>query len=281
MSDRKLKSAMAHSEPDSSLDEANAAFWDELCGTSLALSLGIRDRSIESLKRFDRAYLAYYPYLLKYVPLRKMAGKNVLEIGLGYGTLSQQIAQAGASYHGLDIARGPVAMVNERLGHLGLAPTARQGNMLSCPFPSESMDFVVSIGCFHHTGDMQRCVEETYRVLRPNGMACVMVYNRYSYRQWQQWPEETARALFSQAPKASEAQRAAYDAHIDGTAAPETEFFSRTHLRKIFSEFRKVRIRTENCDDIIRNGAVLIPRRVLLPVFARVLGLDLYVNARK
>jgi ubiquinone/menaquinone biosynthesis C-methylase UbiE len=281
MSDRKLKSAMPRSETDSNLDQANAAFWDELCGSGLARSLGIRNRSVESLKRFDDAYLAYYPYLLKYVPLRKMAGKDVLEIGLGYGTLSQQIAKAGASYHGLDIAQGPVAMVNERLGHLGLAPTARQGNMLSCPFPSESMDFVVSIGCFHHTGDMQRCVEEAFRVLRPNGMACVMVYNRYSYRQWQRWPKETALSLFSQAPKVSEAQRAAYDANTNGAAAPETEFFSRTQLRKIFSEFKNVRLRTENCDDIIRSSKVIIPRNALLPVFARAFGLDLYINARK
>ncbi|MGN6148363.1 MAG: class I SAM-dependent methyltransferase [Rhizomicrobium sp.] len=266
---------------DSNLDEANAAFWDELCGTGLAQSLGIKDRSVESLKKFDSAYLRYYPYLFKYVPLQKMAGRDVLEIGLGYGTLSQQIAQAGAHYNGLDIAKEPVAMVNERLEHLGLPPTARQGNMLSCPFPTESMDFVVSIGCFHHTGNTQRCIEETFRVLRPNGIACVMVYNRYSYRQWQQWPKETALSLFSRAPKATEAQRAAYDASLDGKAAPETEFFSRAQIRKMFSQYRNVRIRTENSDNIVRNGSVFIPRSALLPIFARILGLDLYINARK
>ena len=46
------------------LDDRNAAFWDELCGTNLARTLGISDASPESLARFDEAYHALYPYLL-------------------------------------------------------------------------------------------------------------------------------------------------------------------------------------------------------------------------
>ena len=34
--------------------------------------------------------------------------KRALEIGLGYGSLSQKMAEAGAGYTGLDIAAGPV-----------------------------------------------------------------------------------------------------------------------------------------------------------------------------
>ncbi len=44
------------------IDKANAEFWNELCGTTMARSLGITDHSLESLKRFDEAYLAFYPY---------------------------------------------------------------------------------------------------------------------------------------------------------------------------------------------------------------------------
>ena len=39
------------SKPDTALDERNATFWDELCGSSLARSLGITDASPESLER--------------------------------------------------------------------------------------------------------------------------------------------------------------------------------------------------------------------------------------
>jgi hypothetical protein len=35
------------------VSQKNAEFWDELCGSHLAKSLGITDSSVESLKKFD------------------------------------------------------------------------------------------------------------------------------------------------------------------------------------------------------------------------------------
>ena len=54
-------------EPTTALDDRNAAFWDELCGSSLARSIGITDASAESLARFDAAYMGHYPYLPQYL----------------------------------------------------------------------------------------------------------------------------------------------------------------------------------------------------------------------
>src|SRR4051812_15579052 len=96
-------------------DQANAEFWDELCGSAFAQALGITDHTSASLERFDRAYLDFYPYLLDRVGLQDVAGKEVLEVGLGYGTLSQQLAAVAADFTGLDVAAGPVNMVNHRL----------------------------------------------------------------------------------------------------------------------------------------------------------------------
>src|SRR3954453_16090183 len=89
------------------VDERNAAFWDELCGTLFAQSLGITDRSPASLRRFDAAYMALYPYLEAQLPRAARPGEKLLEIGLGYGTVSQKLAESGFAYHGLDIAPGP------------------------------------------------------------------------------------------------------------------------------------------------------------------------------
>src|SRR5690349_13633178 len=71
------------------LDERNAAFWEELCGTNMARELGITDASEESLARFDEAYFEYYPYLLDYFPPEVVEGARLLDIGLGYGTLGE------------------------------------------------------------------------------------------------------------------------------------------------------------------------------------------------
>src|SRR5262245_38401381 len=103
------------------LDDRNAAFWNELCGTGLAQTMGIADASPESLRRFDDAYFGIYPYLMDYVAPHALSGKTVLEIGLGYGTLGQRLAEQGADYHGLDISPGPVMMMRYRLERLGRA----------------------------------------------------------------------------------------------------------------------------------------------------------------
>jgi len=266
-------------------DRANAEFWDELCGSAFAQSIGIGDdRSLAALVKFDRAYLDYYPYLLDRVPVGTMRGKTVLEIGLGYGTLGQQIAAAGARYVGLDIAQGPVRMMTHRLRMQGLSGDAVRGSMLECPCRTESLDVVVSIGCFHHTGDVGRCIDETYRVLKPGGLAYIMVYNLFSLRQWRAAPGASLRELLrspvSAGRRADERQRAMYDANLAGSAAPETVFLSRRRLAFLMRRFSHVDIRSENDDPLVVRGRTLAGRETML-LLARLWGLDLYVEARK
>lgn len=269
------------------IDKENADFWNELCGTGLAKHLGITDYSLESLKQFDDYYLGFYPYLLHRVPVSRMAASRVLEIGLGYGTLGQKIAEAGADYVGLDIASSPVWMMNHRLRMQGLSGRAEQGTILRCPFPDQSMDFVVSIGCFHHTGDTQRCIHETWRVLKPGGTAYVMVYNQFSYRHWLKWPGKTFMALLGEVglPTAvgasTEEQRKAYDSGSQGDGAPETVFFSIAQLRNMFARFSSVTFHKENCDSLTFRGRVLVSRAALLGSLGHASGLDIYVAATR
>ena len=75
------------------IDKMNSEFWNELCGTGLAKHLGITDHSPESLQRFDEGYFGMYPYLLPIIKPERAASKDVLEIGLGYGSLGQKLAE--------------------------------------------------------------------------------------------------------------------------------------------------------------------------------------------
>jgi SAM-dependent methyltransferase len=260
----------------------NADFWDELCGSALARDLDIRDASGRSLARFDRAYLDLYPYLLGYVRPAEWKDRRVVEVGLGYGTLSQQLLDAGASYTGIDIARGPAAMVNHRAQLLGRPACAVRGSVLALAVADQSVDCVVSIGCFHHTGSVEQCIRETHRVLKPGGVAIVMVYNQFSYRHWMRWPLATTRAWLAdrrdrRIATAPVHQRKKYDANAAGVAAPETVFVSAHRLRQMFRDFRSVEISKENNTNLLR----IIPRRLLLPLLGTRLGLDLYVRAVK
>lgn len=267
------------------IDRANAEFWDELCGSALARELGIgAERSRAALAEFDRGYIAFYPYLLKRVPVATMSGQNVLEIGLGYGTLGQQIAEAAGYYFGLDIAEGPVRMMAHRLRMGALRGAAVRGSMLECPCRSESQDVVVAIGCFHHTGNVARCIEETYRVLKPGGRAFLMVYNLFSRRQWSVAPAATLKAVLGEGPagvrRAGERERVLYDANSAGQPAPETVFLSRRGLARLLRRFRSVAIRAENDDPLVIRRRTLATRETMLR-FAKWWGLDLYVSAEK
>ena len=257
------------------VDEQNRAFWDELCGTNLAQVLGVTEINPESLARYDGAYMAFYPYLSHYLDALPVEGRETLEIGLGFGTVGQILAARGARYHGADISPGPVAMMQDRLRWIGADGEARQASALELPWEAETFDVVVSIGCLHHTGDLPRAIDEVHRVLRPGGTAFVMLYNAHSYRQLR---VNLARR------RRDAGLRAMYDANTAGEAAPHTDFVSRRDVRRLFGAFSSVEVESRNFDPLapsFRGRTLRIPRERLLGNVARILGLDLYIHARK
>jgi len=266
--------------------QANTEFWDELCGTQLATHLGISDASPASLAKFDTFYFQFYPYLEKHIPFEKLAGKLVLEVGLGYGSVAEKLAKSGAIYTGLDVARGPVEMARLRLKQHGLPGSTVQGSVLDCPFEDNRFDQVVAIGCYHHTGDLHRALDETWRVLKPGGQAMIMVYYVYSYRLWMRWPLRTMRFFLSEKlklltslPKVERHLRAAYDADSSGEAAPETVFVSKEQLRNMTRRWSRFEAKTENIG--MERLYPIIPRRFLLRTLGSVAGLDIYISLQK
>jgi SAM-dependent methyltransferase len=257
----------------SAVDTQNAAFWDTLCGWNLAQDAGITGRREDDLRRFDELYLGFYPYLEHYVQA-DFGGKKVLEVGLGYGTLGQLIASRNADYYGADIAEGPVANMSRRLSWLGLPENhAVQASVLELPFATETFDYVYSIGCLHHTGDLPRSIEEVHRVLAPGGRAVVMLYNRHSLRRM----AYGARGLVRREQNLDDEMRGLYDAHDSGEPAPHTDFVSKAEVRRLFQDFERVRIDVQNFDGY-RFG---LKREWFLSNVARVVGLDLYIAADK
>lgn len=266
----------------SDIDDANRAFWDELCGSQLARSLGVTDDSVESLQRFDEWYFRFYPYLSKYIPFDELQGKRVLEVGLGYGTVAQRIAQSGSEYHGLDIAKGPVEMVRHRLRQNHASGELVQGSILEAPWPSSHFDVIIAIGCLHHTGNLAKAILEVQRLLKGGGVAIFMVYNATSYRQWLKAPIQTWQHCFGKSPMAlgsSESMRSSYDRSLCGQSAPQTEFVTAAELESLCASFSKCTIARENIgkDSMFR----LVPRPIALRLFGPTLGLDLYVTATK
>lgn len=260
------------------LDERNAGFWNELCGTGLARSLGIDTVDAEALRRFDAAYMEIYPYLWRYLELPAVRGQDVLEIGLGFGTVGELLARGGAVYNGVDISPGPVEMMRDRLRMAGIAGVKRvqQASALELPYEEATFDRVVTIGCLHHTGDTQRGVAEVFRVLRPGGRAVVMLYNRDSLRQVTQ----RLKARLTRRRDGDEWLRARYDANTEGEAAPHVDFVSKSAVRRMFAGFADLHIDVQNFDPFVL-GPLFIPRERFIGNLARIVGVDLYIVADK
>jgi SAM-dependent methyltransferase len=257
------------------IDRSNADFWNTLCGWNMAQAAGITGDDPDDLGRFDDLYLSFYPYLPKYVSA-DLSNKDVLEIGLGFGTLGQLLASRGARYHGVDIAAEPVLVMKRRLTALGQPEEqVLQASALDLPFADETFDEVYSIGCLHHTGDLQRSVSEVHRVLRPEGRAVVMLYYRHSLRRLAYGLRRSLRG--GSESSLDDEMRGMYDAHETGEAAPHTDFVSRADVKRLFRDFSRLRIEVQNFDGF-RFG---IKREWFLSNIARIGGLDLYIVADK
>jgi ubiquinone/menaquinone biosynthesis C-methylase UbiE len=111
-----------------------------------------------------------------------LAGKKTLEIGLGQGADSMQLIDRGADYYGIDLTDESVRRVKERFRLFDKKfSDVRVANAEHIPYADKSFDIVYSHGVIHHSPQMAAIVNEIYRVLRPGGVAVVMVYHRNSF----------------------------------------------------------------------------------------------------
>lgn len=123
-------------------------------------------------------------YLREYIKFKKYQGKKVLEIGCGPGIDAVQFARAGADIWGVDLSSRAIELCRANLIINGFQERAEQffvGNAEELPFPDESFDSVYSHGVLHHTVNTERAIEEVRRVLKPQGAAVIMLYNRWSW----------------------------------------------------------------------------------------------------
>ena len=100
--------------------------------------------------------------------LPDFAGRDVLDLGCGYGWHCAYAAEHGArSVLGLDISRKMLAVAREQ--HAAPVIEYRQGAMEDADFADGSFDVVLSSLAFHYVADFGALVRKTARWLRPGG----------------------------------------------------------------------------------------------------------------
>ena len=120
--------------------------------------------------------------LERFVPYPELKGKSVLEVGCGMGLVASHIARAGARLTAIDMTPRAVFATRTRLEQAKLEGTVLEMDAEDMQFPNHSFDVVITWGVIHHSGNMQKVLDEIWRVLKPGGHAYVMIYNRNSLR---------------------------------------------------------------------------------------------------
>ena len=118
--------------------------------------------------------------LLGDVPL---AGREVLEIGVGSGYHAELLRRRGARVTGIDLTTPAVELTRARFAQRGLDGEFEVWDAeLDRPDFAARFDAVWSWGVLHHSAHTARIVRNVHRWLRPDGVFAGMVYHRDSSR---------------------------------------------------------------------------------------------------
>jgi SAM-dependent methyltransferase len=165
-------------------EQAIKEFWQgHPCGD--AQVGGLRDRFHGDYDKFFTDYDQFRYQNERHLPAciqaLNVAGKKVLEIGLGEGAESERLIRQGALWSGVDLTAEAVERVRTRLTLRELPyEDLRQGSVLDLPFADDSFDMVFSHGVLHHVPEIKQAQSEIHRVLRPGGELVIMMYARWS-----------------------------------------------------------------------------------------------------
>ena len=155
------------------------AFWNtEACGTHFVKKYVDRRDFFRKYREFRYRTEWHIP---QFAEFPRAAGKLVLEIGCGNGADGAMFAMQGANYTGIDLTAAAVNATREHFECEGLKGEFHQANAERLDFPHEHFDLVYSFGVLHHTPDPAAAVREVHRVLKPGGVAKVMLYHRDSF----------------------------------------------------------------------------------------------------
>jgi len=227
-------------------------------------------------------YQEYAPWMPEVMGFDAFAGKRLLEVGCGMGTDLLQFARGGALCTGVDLTPRSVEISSLHFGLYGMRADFVLADGERLPFADESFDVVYSNGVLHHTPDTAGAVRELHRVLRPGGVAKVMLYHRNSLYYWTEivLHRGVLRGHFLRGHSTEEIM-SRYVEYSEHDARPLVKVYSRRQASELFELFREVRTEVEQ---MIRQELRFLRPLVSEKMFRRLsrsAGWNVIITARK
>lgn len=108
---------------------------------------------------------------------QELAGRLVLDAGVGAGRYAEVAANMGAEVVGVDLTTA----VDAAYENIGRRPGVHllQADIFALPFRPETFAYAYSIGVLHHTPNPRLAFERVARLVRPDGGLAVYLYSAY------------------------------------------------------------------------------------------------------
>lgn len=210
------------------------AFWEAAsCGEVYAEGETLE----EQFQAHAQARYSLEPYILDFGRFEDGRDKDVLEIGVGMG--ADHLLWANHRPRrlvGVDLSPRAVEWTRRRLATEGEVSELQTADAEHLPFADNSFDLVYSWGVLHHTPDTAAAFREVHRVLRPGGVARIMIYHSRSIVGAILW---TRYALLAGHPR-----RSMVDVYANHLESPGTKAFSVTQGRELAKDFAQVTVQS-------------------------------------
>lgn len=185
------------------------------------------------------------PWLKPTFKFEQYKDKKVLEVGVGDGIDHLELAKAGAILTGIDITPKSIELTKKNLEFHNYSSNLLVADAENLPFDDNSFDVVYSFGVLHHTPDTQKAIDEIYRILKTQGKAVISLYHKNSLFFWLfvflydfilkgKFLRMSLKDRISSIEKGGEETK------------PLVKLFTQGQAKKLFSQFRKVKIITRH-----------------------------------
>lgn len=198
---------------------------------------------------FDREYFEltagkrrYLDYLVRLIGRSGVAGGSVLDVGSGYGFLLESLDRAGFRATGLEHSEHAAAKSRMRSPAAVRVQSAEERFRLA----DGEFDAVTMLDVIEHLHDVQGCLRECFRVLRPAGRIVVITLNARSAarpllgRQWSWYKDPTHVRLFSARELGAELRQAGFEMLTSRTLLNFCTAGESTPLLKPLQRIRRV-----------------------------------------
>jgi ubiquinone/menaquinone biosynthesis C-methylase UbiE len=245
-----------------------------------------REHELGTREFFDEVeryrYQQYAPWMPRLMEFDHFRGARLLEVGCGMGSDLLQFARGGARCVGVDLTPRSVEITRHRFKLYGADGSFMISDGEHLPFQSESFDVVYSNGVLHHTPDTAGAIREVHRVLRPGGVAKIMLYHRNSLNYWIEIVlRRGVLGLEFLRGRSAEQIMSRVIEFSDHDARPLVKVYSRRQARELFGMFKDVRVDVEQ---LMRNElrflSPLVSERLFRKLQQRI-GWNVIVTAKK